>query len=53
MPNPLHGVKAGISHFPSVWVDIDGDPIEAEKRLRSFALAPSIIVTSGHGAHGY
>jgi len=52
------GTKKDITHVPALWVDMDakdfkdGKP-EALTHLHKFPLAPTAIVDSGHGYHGY
>ncbi len=52
------GSAASAALLPALWVDIDcdGDQIKRDKglaKLRDFDPAPSIIVDSGGGWHGY
>lgn len=52
------GTKDAIHTVRCLFVDLDakdlsGGKAEALKRLREFALLPSIIVDSGHGHHAY
>jgi P4 family phage/plasmid primase-like protien len=52
------GTRADLAELPALWVDIDCGKIGLEKDavvavLRTMPIAPSIIVDSGYGIHGY
>lgn len=47
------GGKADLAALPALFVDVDGDPDAALPTLRGFTPAPSCIVHSGGGLHGY
>ena len=52
------GTKETIKTVNCIWADVDakdfaGGKKEALERLQQFGMAPTIIVDSGHGYHGY
>jgi hypothetical protein len=50
------GTKCNAIHIPAVWCDADFKDIDRKelyKRLKDFSFSPSIIVSSGGGAHFY
>ena len=47
------GTEAGVKVINSFWVDIDVTFELAMDRLKSFPKKPSIVISSGHGAHVY
>src|SRR5690606_37660994 len=47
------GKVEAVSRWTCVWAEIDVEPEEAYKLIRSFLLPPTAIVKSGHGLHSY
>lgn len=53
-PEHQRGKQNDATYISHLWCDIDDcDPIEGADRLCDFPIAPSMIVSSGGGVHGY
>lgn len=53
-PERQRGKQNDATYISHLWCDIDDcDPIEGADRLCDFPIAPSLIISSGGGVHGY